>query len=653
MTQTTSTAQLSALLDQGLGHIAAGRGDEAGQCFENIIKAGAGAGSLTQRDKPLIAQAHNQLGIKAMAGGMFHEAFGHFEAAREIAGFDPSLELNRGLALINLGRLEEAEGAFSGVLEKNPGDPQAAFHLGKIYLKQGRAEKAVPCLEQAAKAAPSRVEIYLELGMSLELSGKKPEAAKQFEKVRGMSPDLYQHYYKKAEELKENHYYPDAYETLVRASKILPDNPIPHHMVAILFQDLGKKDQAEEFLKKSLGLHPTPESYSQLAALYEKSNALNDAWATANTGLQLFPDDAYLQLTLARCERRAKKFGQALKRLLGLEGKTSDRIIKTQMHFLIGLLYDQQDEIDNAFSYYAKAKKEAAANLDKSTADKEISFQYIRDMSQLDLSKLPRAKPPARPGGPAGVAFLVGFPRSGTTLLNQILDSHPQLVGLEEKPTIPGPAALLMQMAAGYPKALEGLSEDMAEKLREAYYQRIESFTDFEADSIVIDKLPLNLIHLPLIWAMFPEAKIIMALRHPLGCALSCFMHNFQLNNAMANMFTLEDITSFYTKVMDLWRHFTSAREFPCHLIKYEDVVTDIRGEAEKICSFLGVEWSDEMLKYAQHARAKGLISTPSYHQVIQPLYSDSLERWRRYEKYLEPYQGRLAPYCDMFGYRL
>ncbi|MCH8323356.1 MAG: tetratricopeptide repeat protein, partial [Proteobacteria bacterium] len=492
MTQTTNTAQLSALLDQGLGHIAAGRREEAGQCFENVIKAGAGAGSLNQRDKPLIAQAHNQLGIKAMAGGMFHEAFGHFEAARDIAGFDPSLELNRGLALMNLGRLEEAEGAFSGVLEKNPGDPQAAFHLGKIYLKQGRAEKAVPCLEQAAKAAPSRVEIYLELGMSLELSGKKPEAAKQFEKVRGMSPDLYQHYYKKAEELKENHYYPDAYETLVRASKILPDNPIPHHMVAILFQDLGKKDQAEEFLKKSLGLHPTPESYSQLAALYEKSNALNDAWATANTGLQLFPDDAYLQLTLARCERRAKKFGQALKRLLGLEGKTSDRIIKTQMHFLIGLLYDQQDEIDSAFSYYAKAKKEAAANLDKSTADKEISLQYIRDMSQLDLSKLPRAKPPARPGGPAGVAFLVGFPRSGTTLLNQILDSHPQLVGLEEKPTIPGPAALLMQMAAGYPKALEGLSEDMAEKLREAYYQRIESFTDFEADSIVIDKLPLN-----------------------------------------------------------------------------------------------------------------------------------------------------------------
>lgn len=653
MTQTTNTAQLSALLEQGLGHIADGRREEAGQCFENIIKAGAGAGSLNQRDKPLIAQAHNQLGIAALAGGMFHEALRHFEAAREITGFDPSQELNRGLALINLGRLEEAEGVLSGVLEKTPGGYQAAFHLGKIYLKQGRAEKAAACLEQAAKAAPPRVEAFLELGMSLELSGKKPEAAKQFETVREMSPDLYQDYYKKAEGLKENHHYPDAYEALIRASKILPDNPIPHHMVAIFFQDLGEKDQAEEFLKKSLALHPTPESYGQLASLYEKSNALNNAWATANTGLQLFPDDAYLQLTLAKCERRAKKFGQALERLQGLEGKTSDRIVRTQMHFLIGLLYDQQDEIDSAFSYYSKAKKEAAANLGKSDADKEISLQYIRDMRQLDLSKLPRAKPPKRPGGPAGLAFLVGFPRSGTTLLNQILDSHPKLVGLEEKPTIPGPAALLQQMAAGYPGALEGLSEDLAENLREAYYQRIESFTDFEADSIVIDKLPLNLIHLPLIWAMFPEAKIIMALRHPLGCSLSCFMHNFRLNNAMANMFTLEDITSLYARVMDLWRHFTSTREFPHHLIKYEDLVTDIRGEAEKICSFLGVEWSDEMLKYARHARAKGLINTPSYHQVIQPLYTDSLERWRRYEKYLEPYKERLAPYCDMFGYRL
>ncbi len=493
----------------------------------------------------------------------------------------------------------------------------------------------------------------LDEGLLKEKRGEAEAARHLFKQVSEKNPNLYVELYKEAEKLRDNQLNQQALDILHKVGKILPQDPIPHHMVAILYQDLGNKDLAEVFLKKSLAITPTPESYSQLAALYEKSNQLNDAWATSNLGLRMFPGDPYLTLTLARVERRAKKFGPALERLLAIAGTTGDPILEGQIGFQLGWLYDQADKIDEAFAQYVSAKKIAAGNAAPDGGDKNVAFEYIEAMKALDLKALPNV--PYKPGKdePAGVAFLVGFPRSGTTLLNQILDAHPDIVSMEEAPTLPGPAEFIDNLPGGYPKALPDLDEKTIRQMREVYFQRVQNYCDFSKDSIVIDKLPLNLVHLPLIWTLFPEAKIILALRHPLGAALSNFMHNFKLNNAMANMFSLEDITKYYAAVMGLWQHFRGAKDFAFHAIKYEDVVTNIQTEAEKICKFLEVDWSPEMLEYSKHARAKGLINTPSYHQVTRPLYSEALERWRRYEKHLAPHQKGLEPFCKYFGYTL
>lgn len=493
----------------------------------------------------------------------------------------------------------------------------------------------------------------LEAGIQKEKLGELEEAKNLYKKVSEKNPNLYVELYQEAKKFLDAQSNKKALEVLNQAGKILPSDPIPHHMVAILYQDLGVKDLAEKFLKKSLGITPTPESYGQLAALYEKSNQLNDAWATAKLGLRMFPDDPYMALTLARVERRAKKYDQAMARLLAIAGKTGDPILEGQIGFQLGWLYDHEGKIDQAFDQYVSAKKLAAANAAPDDGDKNVAFDYITAMKALDLKALQNF--PYNPGKdePKSVAFLVGFPRSGTTLLNQILDAHPDLVAMEEAPTLPGPAEFVESLGGGYPAALPNLDEKTISLMRAAYFERVRNFCDFTEDSIVIDKLPLNLVHLPLIWTLFPEAKIILALRHPFGVTLSNFMHNFKLNNAMANMFTLEDITKYYAAVMGLWQHFRNTKDFAFHQIKYEDVVTNIQGEAEKICQFLEVDWSPEMLDYSRHARAKGLINTPSYHQVTRPLYSDSLKRWRRYEKHLARYHERLEPFCKYFGYEL
>lgn len=650
MTGKTHNTPLNERLNRAMDHIAAGEQAAALDLFREIASSPA---PTDKGEREAASQAHNQLGIYCLRKGDAHGALTHFDVALALSEGTPVLDMNRGLALLSLDRPGEAEDALLKALKKNASLGQAWFHLGEARQGQEKWQAAIEAFETYQKHAPDAGEPLVEIGLCHEGLGDKGTAAAFFEQARAANPELYRHYYAAAETLYDNHLFPAATRNMVRAGKILPRDPIANHMTGIMFQKLEKKDEAEAFFKTSLEISASPESYSQLAALYEKSNQLNDAWATASLGLRLFPGDPYLTLTLARVESRAKRFDTALERLAEAAPKTTDPVLKPQMLFQLGWLYDRRDEVDQAYDCYAKAKAASAENAAGGDADKDVSLNYIRQMKALDYAKLPRTAWKRKPGQPRDLAFLVGFPRSGTTLLNQILDSHPKLVGLEEKPTIPGPVTILQNLEEGYPKALEGLDAETVEKMRDAYFERIESYADYAEDSIVVDKLPLNLIHLPLIRTMFPDAKIILALRHPLGCSLSCFMHNFRMNNAMANMFSLDDITRFYGEVMDLWKFFTETEKFPFHTIRYEDVVADIQTEAKKICEFLGVEWSEEMLKYAKHARAKGLISTPSYHQVVQPLYSESLERWRRYEKYLAPFADRVQPYCKTFGYSI
>lgn len=438
-----------------------------------------------------------------------------------------------------------------------------------------------------------------------------------------------------------------------KAAGSVPEDAKAWHDLGLACIEFGIKDEAESALQRSLEIAPSPHAYGQLATLYEKANELNNAWATATLGLKMFPDDPLLSLAMARCERRAGKAAQAFSRLKGAVEKTENPLLRTQMLFQLGAVHDQLGDVDKAFAAYTEAKREAAG-LGGAEADPDVPLRFIRKMTGLELKRLPRFSADMGTGDrPKAIAFLIGFPRSGTTLLNQVLDSHPGIVTLEEKPALALSLKPLEAWGKPYPEGLPGLTAAEVGEMRKTYLAAAHEFAEFGEDQVLVDKLPLNLIHLPLALALFPDAKIILALRHPLGCALSCFMHSFRPNNAMVHMLSLDDITGLYRRVMDLWQKFSDEGAFSNHQVRYENVVGDLEGEAKKLCRFLNVEWSPAMLQYHRHARAKGLINTPSYHQVVQPLYADSTERWRRYHKHLAPYAERLAPYAERFGYSL
>jgi hypothetical protein len=248
--------------------------------------------------------------------------------------------------------------------------------------------------------------------------------------------------------------------------------------------------------------------------------------------------------------------------------------------------------------------------------------------------------------------FLLGFPRSGTTLLDQILDVHPGTAVITEKQIINRIHEVLLKQGHRIPEDLPVLDSRVVRQARNFYRNRIAYLLGGGCPAVLpVDKFPLHTIFISLIYRLFPHAKIIFAQRHPLDVCLSCFMNDFGLNAAMANFFTLESTAQLYAATMELWRRFIELFPIDYHVIKYESLVDDLEGEARKLFTFLGLDWNPVVLDFPTYAQQRDGRKTPSYHQVCQPIYRAALYRWKNYAGYLDGIRETLQPSMKFLGY--
>jgi hypothetical protein len=245
--------------------------------------------------------------------------------------------------------------------------------------------------------------------------------------------------------------------------------------------------------------------------------------------------------------------------------------------------------------------------------------------------------------------FLLGFPRSGTTLLERVMDAHPDMEAMPERDCLLDPENDLTSLpdALGRLATLNG--GDLAQH-RKAYWDRV--LVNWKAPSrrIFIDKMPLNTVSLCLIAKLFPNAKILFAVRDPRDVVLSCFRRRFGMTAQMFELLSLENAARYYDRVMKLAAIYREKLTLDLHQIRYEDMVGDFEREMLKVCTFLGAEWSDAMLHFAQNMSAKN-IGTPSARQVARGLYAQGIGQWRRYAAQMEPVLPLLAPWIERFGY--
>ena len=245
--------------------------------------------------------------------------------------------------------------------------------------------------------------------------------------------------------------------------------------------------------------------------------------------------------------------------------------------------------------------------------------------------------------------FLVGFPRSGTTLLGQVLASHPDVQTMEERTCLMDSAHEFFGSGAGLDR-LAALSEAELDHWRACYWQRVAENGAAPLKPVFVDKMPLNLVFLPLIAKLFPDARILFALRDPRDVVLSCFRRRFAMNAGMYEFTRLDQAAAYYGAVMRLMQVYSEKLALPIFEARHESLVADFAGEAKRLCAFLGLDYRDEMGGFAGRAQSQN-IDTPSSAQVAQGLSEAGVAQWRRYARELEPVFPVLAPFVARHGY--
>jgi hypothetical protein len=253
--------------------------------------------------------------------------------------------------------------------------------------------------------------------------------------------------------------------------------------------------------------------------------------------------------------------------------------------------------------------------------------------------------------------FVFGFFRSGTTLVDKILGSHSRVQTMEELPCVPAMRDVLAGPASGYPEAgyprgIGELNVQNIRDLRQVYLQEASGHGSLDPEKVLVDKMPLNTLHLPLIRRCFPSSKLIFVIRHPVDVCLSCFMQPSTFNQAPGSAFTMEDVTNLYVRVMRLWMRYKNLLSLDTYQLRYEDLVDDFETTVRSVTDYLDLPWEPTVLSYHQRAALDKRVQTPSYHQVSLPIYENARYRWERYASLIPPeIFERLEPMIENFGY--
>jgi tetratricopeptide (TPR) repeat protein len=611
--------------------------------------------------------------------------------------------LTEAISLRQQGDFEGVSQLCSRIFHQETNQPGALYLLGTIDLQIGEYKQAVTRFREVLKACPEWAMAYNNLGNALQSIGVFDKAIDNYSQSLSLNSENAEVYNNLGNVYQRTGDYPvilsnlgaafqacgkleEAVVIYEKAINQMPQNYKAHNNLGTVLEDLRRFEEAEKSYRKSLAINPeyieayinlgntlhalsrseeavsmyhkaldkAPDSFRaehNLAVLYERNNDLERALTHTLKALDIKPDYYSAQITQAIILKRQDKLDQAKEILSSLKDKQLSHKDLGRVYFELGKISDHVHDIDTAYEYFIKANNlrrqfssgdvEPEKALNDLEQDKKIFTKEFLESWTSDLDNTGQKNP----------VFLVGFPRSGTTLLDQILDAHSKLQVMEEQPALLELWVSLYNSPDGYHQSLAKMTQDEFVSLRQQYFSFVKRFIPWDESSVLVDQSPLNIIYIPLIKRLFPNAPIILALRHPCDAVLSCFMQDFKLNNSMANFFSLEESANFYDKVMSLWLQYKDILNLNYHIVKYEDVVEDFEKEIRGILTFLNLEWDSNILNYREHGDNRGRVSSASYAQVVQPIYDSSCYRWKLYEKHFEKVIKRLAPYVQAFQY--
>ena len=492
-------------------------------------------------------------------------------------------------------------------------------------------------------------------GHSLSDEGQYEEALRDLERARELSPNEPRIPNGIGECLVKAERYAEAVPAFEAALRLWPEYPLARYNLGFALESLGEPRLAEEAYRRAAALDPDyADPLARLAGLAAERLDWTSASSLAQRALMIDAQNVMAQLALAKSEMAAGEAQAAEDRIRTVLGNDRiDALERASATKLLGDILDRQDRIDDAFATYAAANEQfreffgrrlAARNVEPTPVFAERMAAYVRDLPHLPQVQISNPHYEA-----AGLVFLVGFPRSGTTLLGQILAAHPDVVTLEERLPIVEADRDFLRTAGGLQR-LRRASEEELERYRRSYWKYVRGFGVHVRDKVIVDKLPMHTFRLPLIARLFPAAKSLFALRDPRDVVWSAYRRPFMINAFTYELLRLESAASLYDAVMGLRELCLSKLSLAWLDVKQEDVTRSFDTEVQKVCHHLGLPWRSSMRRFAETAIRQN-IATPSSSQVRAGLNEQGIGQWRRYGQHLAPVLPMLQPWVEKFGY--
>ena len=570
-----------------------GRGDEAIAALRRTVKL--------QPDHPeawrLLADHLTAIGDAEGADAAY---------LRHVKASTRNPELLRAAAAMVRKDLSRAESLLKAHLMKSPTDVPAIRMLAEVAARYGRDDDAQKLLERCLELAPSFMPALYNYAVLLN---RRNESARAL----------------------------PAIERLLAAE---PRHPGYRNFHAVLLSRLGDYERAARIYAELLREYP---SHAKVWLSYGHSlkteGDLQEGVAAYRRSIALEPSFGEAYWSLANL----KTFRFEPVEVAAMETKAADPAVgdvdRLHLHFALGKAYEDAGDWTTSFAHYEKANALRHASL---RYDPDRNTERLRHLQATLTRDFFAARAGAGSPSPDPI-FIVGLPRSGSTLVEQILSSHPQVEGTMELPEIISMARELrtrseLRAVGAYTEVLASLEAPKLRELGERFIERTRVFRK-TGRPFFIDKMPNNFLHIGMIHLVLPNAKIVDARRHPLACGFSNYRQHFASGQRFA--YDLADLGRYYRDYVGLMAHFDAVLPGRVHRVLYERMVEDTETEVRRLLEYCGLPFDDNCLRFFESERP---VRTPSSEQVRQPIYRDAVDQWRHYEAWLEPLKTALGP---------
>lgn len=509
-------------------------------------------------------------------------------------------------------KLAPAESLLREHLKLNPTDVAAIRMLAEVAARLGRYGDSEKLLTRALELAPSFAPARHNLALVLMRQGKFAESMREIDALREASPENPSYRALHAAGLARLGDYAASIALYKEAVSEQPNQPLLWLSYGHALKTAGLSEQAIGAYRKACELDP-------------------------NLG------DAYWSLANLKTFRFSSAEIAAMRAALGRELLEDDRF---HLHFALGKALEDAGDYEESFRHYTEGAKQRRARVDYDADHTSDQVARTKTLMTTDFLASRRAL-----GAPVSdPIFVIGLPRSGSTLIEQILSSHSAIEGTMELPDIPALVrelgeTKLRSQPSKYPEVLAELSAERLRALGESYIERTRAQRQTDKP-LFIDKLPNNWLHAGLIMLILPNAKIIDARRHPMATCFSAFKQHFARGQTFT--YDLAELGRYYRDYVDLMAHFDAVAPGRIHRVNYERVVTDTEAEVRKALAYCGVDFEPACLTFYATERA---VRTASSEQVRRPIFNEGLDQWRNYERWLGPLRDALGPVVGDYSF--